>query len=510
MYEDVRLRECQALGLDSKLADRIQRSFAADRDAQLGMFEFTLLLVKHYCLDKREDILDGISEAGLQVIASKKALLGRMDVVRFAIIHVHGKKQALDVVEHSATLESLLKGPVEAFIVAGADAVNRLGLLLGPQNPSEARLRQPKSLRAQFGGETLNENGLHCSARRSEAHEEISQIFPNYIDLLKSKGYHSQVDEWLFSLWRSEPSRTLFKNKYLEIQRYSGSGQPDRTPELFGVIHHVTSYLRGKVTSCLSAIGSLIPFTSSSNPSATASNSDGTPSAMRLSQQEEEQIACAALADELGVTDLSPYFPTRSTLIRRPVTRRTVPVAPRTSDEEVFVDAVTEHHPQQQQHTHGEWLRPHNFASSFPTEHSHDVTESLPQLAGSQSATDFLPAESKAFSDTFLTRPGGPNFALTAASEVASAVEMFRPSASTAETAETAPRTGRRTSETPDGEMDMETSITSSSVLDHDQPSLSSFSSTGVGDFGVRSSERQTALWSNVDAHSESRGGKTS
>ncbi|GAU99125.1 hypothetical protein RvY_10169 [Ramazzottius varieornatus] len=145
------------------------------------------------------------------------------------------------------------------------------------------------------------------AANRNEAHEELSTVFPNYVDLLRSKGYSDQVEQWLFNLWKSGPSRSLLKTSHIDVRRYSKTSAESST-NMLGVVKSVSSFLKHKVFNCISTISSIIPSTPSASPASLKAVPSELPPLFispQLSREDEEEIAEAALADELGLRDLS-------------------------------------------------------------------------------------------------------------------------------------------------------------------------------------------------------------
>ncbi|XP_055341260.1 uncharacterized protein LOC129590196 [Paramacrobiotus metropolitanus] len=283
------------LNLDRSTYDRLKNTFQQDMDL-MGVYDFVLLLIKNFCLHKKDDVVELVKNEGLRIVTREKHVFDRPEAVRFAIIRAQAKGTPLDVEEHAATLESLLEGPSEAVLVAGTEAGQKLRELLGPADPQIARRSHPASLRARFGGNRLSENGLHCSLQREEANQELSLVFPNYIEMLRADGYSSHVDQWLWTLWRNEPHKNLINSSFLNIARYS-SRHADRYGELREMLSAILGFFIRSILSVFNMLSSL-----TSTPNATPSSyHQATTSESILSGTEEEEIARAVLADELGI-----------------------------------------------------------------------------------------------------------------------------------------------------------------------------------------------------------------
>lgn len=140
------------------------------------------------------------------------------------------------------------------------------------------------------------------SVQRAEAHQELSLLFPDYVDLLRSRGYASQVDQWLWTLWRGQPHGTIIKSNFLDVSRYPGKDAV-RYKEFGQFLAGIAKFLRSLLLAVLTSLSSMWSVPSSTHripvlPSASATS---------VSSVEEVEIARAALADELGVPVIPPF-----------------------------------------------------------------------------------------------------------------------------------------------------------------------------------------------------------
>ncbi|XP_051878791.1 thioredoxin domain-containing protein 6 [Pristis pectinata] len=133
--------------------------------------EKTLALIRSDILkEKKDSILQKISEAGLMVALQKEILLTEKQVYEFYREHTEAEY-------FPALLQSMTSGPVLALALVSNDAVARWKNLLGPKDVRQAKEEAPESLRAQFAVESVPINQLHGSSTPQEAEKELKFFF---------------------------------------------------------------------------------------------------------------------------------------------------------------------------------------------------------------------------------------------------------------------------------------------------------------------------------------------
>lgn len=77
----------------------------------------------------------------------------------------------------------LSSGPCLVLVLSKPSAVSTLLMLLGPEDPVQARLSKPLSLRARIGGVDTVHNALYASYDRNQARKDIEEFFPSGVGL---------------------------------------------------------------------------------------------------------------------------------------------------------------------------------------------------------------------------------------------------------------------------------------------------------------------------------------
>lgn len=133
----------------------------------------TLCLVKpHIMKEKRPGpILKAIHEAGFKVETMYSVHFDFkmadyvMDVYRGI------------VPEFTSMMQNLVSGPLLAVMVSGGpDVVQEFRELCGPLEPELGRILRPKSLRARFGNDVVN-NAVHCTDLPEDGSTECTYVF---------------------------------------------------------------------------------------------------------------------------------------------------------------------------------------------------------------------------------------------------------------------------------------------------------------------------------------------
>ncbi|XP_072434840.1 thioredoxin domain-containing protein 6 isoform X1 [Chiloscyllium punctatum] len=132
----------------------------------------TLALIRPDLLkERKDDILQKITEAGFMIALQKEVVLTEKQVYKFYSEHTQEEY-------FPALLQNMTSGPVLALALASTDAVERWRNLLGPKDVNQAKEEDPESLRARFSMETVPINQLHGSGTPQEAEKELKFFFP--------------------------------------------------------------------------------------------------------------------------------------------------------------------------------------------------------------------------------------------------------------------------------------------------------------------------------------------
>jgi len=133
--------------------------------------ETTFGMIKPDAVCKLGEIIDLILESGLLITKLKKITIDRSEAVKF-----YDAKQTDP--NFSNMVNFLISGPVIAMELLGDGAVCKWRSMVGPTDPAEARSSAPRSLRARFGSDIL-QNAAHSSDEPAQAAKEIGFFFPS-------------------------------------------------------------------------------------------------------------------------------------------------------------------------------------------------------------------------------------------------------------------------------------------------------------------------------------------
>lgn len=106
--------------------------------------EHTFAIIKPSACDKLGEVLTVILEKQFQISRMRMVTISRKEALNF-----YAKKKGDPFLPFM--IEHLVSGPICALELVGDDAVNRWQKILGPDNPIEAREKDPQSLRAIYG-----------------------------------------------------------------------------------------------------------------------------------------------------------------------------------------------------------------------------------------------------------------------------------------------------------------------------------------------------------------------
>jgi len=133
--------------------------------------ETTFGMIKPDAVCKMGEIIDLIMESGLLITKLKKITIDRSEAVKF-----YEPKQTDP--NFSNMVNFLISGPVIAMELLGDGAVCKWREMVGPTDPAEARSTAPRSMRARFGTDIL-QNSAHSSDDPAQAAAEIEFFFPS-------------------------------------------------------------------------------------------------------------------------------------------------------------------------------------------------------------------------------------------------------------------------------------------------------------------------------------------
>eukprot|EP00117_Sycon_ciliatum_P009452 scpid3757/ scgid11737/ Thioredoxin domain-containing protein 3 homolog; Dynein intermediate chain 3 len=147
----------------------------------------TLAIIKPHAMERKEEILEEISNRGF-VIAMQEEKELQSDVV--ADFYAEHKEKDF----YASLVEAMCSGPVETMILSSRDGIQAWRDALGPTSTIEAKEQNPGCLRAKFGGEEF-ENALHGSASAEEAQREVELIFGEGLEFGNDGRIKSESEE---------------------------------------------------------------------------------------------------------------------------------------------------------------------------------------------------------------------------------------------------------------------------------------------------------------------------
>uniref|UniRef100_UPI00398E7555 nucleoside diphosphate kinase homolog 5-like n=1 Tax=Pristiophorus japonicus TaxID=55135 RepID=UPI00398E7555 len=133
--------------------------------------ESTLAIIKPDASDKEIEITEIILHSGFSIVQRRKLHLSPEVASEFYVEH-SGKMFFPSLTAH------LCSGPLVAMMIARDSAIQQWNNLLGPSDSEKAKVTQPKSLRAIYGTDKI-QNAFHGSACFNTAEREINFMFPN-------------------------------------------------------------------------------------------------------------------------------------------------------------------------------------------------------------------------------------------------------------------------------------------------------------------------------------------
>ncbi|XP_063724854.1 thioredoxin domain-containing protein 6-like isoform X3 [Symsagittifera roscoffensis] len=131
--------------------------------------EKTLAVIKPNAMNKKEEIMARIREAGFEVSSQKESHLTKEMAESF--YGEHADKEFFDQL-----VEFMSSGDTLFMVLTREDAVNEFRRLAGNKDPEAAKNEAPDSIRAMFGDDILR-NAVHGSSTVEQAFEKISKVF---------------------------------------------------------------------------------------------------------------------------------------------------------------------------------------------------------------------------------------------------------------------------------------------------------------------------------------------
>lgn len=131
----------------------------------------TFAMIKPDCVKHMGAVIKYIQENDLKIRSATMAVMKDIHAQYFYQEHV-GKPFLPGLIEY------VTSGPVLAMQLQGDDAVKKWRRIIGPTDPEQAIVQDPKSLRARFGHDKTY-NGFHGADAVHSALREISIFFPN-------------------------------------------------------------------------------------------------------------------------------------------------------------------------------------------------------------------------------------------------------------------------------------------------------------------------------------------
>lgn len=139
------------------------------------------------CLIKPDAVLMGFTDAIITILEENSFFICQQ---RETMIDQHKANEFFRANESEEVYDAIIKNitsgryfiiinSLVALELAKVGAVNALKNLIGPSDPDEAKQKAPRSIRARFGTDKIN-NAVYGSTSLSSAIQEIAFFFPRY------------------------------------------------------------------------------------------------------------------------------------------------------------------------------------------------------------------------------------------------------------------------------------------------------------------------------------------
>lgn len=159
------------LGSNSSSIDSRYAYNSTNKSEEINNFEMTLAIIKPEAFDRRLEIEKIIRKEHFKII-HKTVVQLTPDQASDFYSDQYGN------LSFPKLVLSLSKGPIVVYCLCKDNAINDWKTLLGPSDVPLARKDNPFSLRALFGVEERNLDGLHGSDNRDKSEKEIHFFFP--------------------------------------------------------------------------------------------------------------------------------------------------------------------------------------------------------------------------------------------------------------------------------------------------------------------------------------------
>mmetsp|Transcript_59505 Transcript_59505/g.141475 ORF Transcript_59505/g.141475 Transcript_59505/m.141475 type:complete len:374 (+) Transcript_59505:182-1303(+) len=163
-------------GSDSHASADRELNFFFGQPARLaGTAKFsacTLALVKPHAVKQGlvGQIVDALIEEGFEVSALQQFSLSRVNAGEFLEVY----KAVMS--DFTKMEEELSNGPCVAIEVRGEQPVQAVREVVGPHDPELARVLRPKTLRAKYGADKV-QNAVHCTDLPEDGQLEVEYFF---------------------------------------------------------------------------------------------------------------------------------------------------------------------------------------------------------------------------------------------------------------------------------------------------------------------------------------------
>ncbi|XP_022188259.2 nucleoside diphosphate kinase homolog 5 [Nilaparvata lugens] len=209
------------------------------KSEELNNFEMTLAIIKPEAFDRRLEIEKLISKEHFKIIQKAVVKLTPDQASDFYYDH-YGN------LNFPKLVLSLSKGPIVVYCLSKDNAISDWKTLLGPSDVRQAKKDNPFSLRALFGNEEKNLDGLHGSDNRDKAENEIHFFFPKIlVERLRSEqerlDYLNEqvvpvVLEGLVEVCRLKPADPMLW--FADWLLQNNPNKPRMAPVLMRIPHH--------------------------------------------------------------------------------------------------------------------------------------------------------------------------------------------------------------------------------------------------------------------------------
>jgi len=141
-----------------------------DALALVPTFQRTIGIIKPDAVENgcTPAVMEAIANANLCVLATKYVLM-----TPNVVSGLYPELAQAGPAHFNAVRDLMTSGPSLVLLLEGTDAVKRWSNLIGPENPADAKVSNPDSLRAKFGG-TAVRNACHASLTEKAAISEIA------------------------------------------------------------------------------------------------------------------------------------------------------------------------------------------------------------------------------------------------------------------------------------------------------------------------------------------------